>query len=431
MLPASRATAGGLLIYNDTRFPEKYRGLLFAADQTGHAVCAYKVERKGATFAVAEQFDLLKSDDKDFAPRRVVLGPDGAIYIVDARDEKHGRIYRLTWAGTKDQPALPPRGMDSWAKIAALGDDNLVKALQSDDASDREHARRELAKRGEKNRPALVKLFQDADQPDAGRIAALGALESMWNDDARAAALAVLAHDSNADLRRLAADALGLNAARGDEDVHAGLLAALHDAAPEARRSAALAMSRVAADGAADALVNTWAADDGRDLYLRDGLVRAIENLGKPGVDRLIALGESGVQKETDKAALAFTMMRTRPAAEAIPRLLENPHLAAAQRAAVLRSYENYLLVPPVSAAPALDYLMKHPDEDPAVKRAGVEVLAAFDIGAEDARRVGQAFLDKKLPPETRPQVAEILRHYAEKDAECAKLLEAVKKAGE
>ncbi len=465
MLTLDDGFSDGTLVYEDARLPENYRGLIFASDDENHAVRAYKVERKGATFAVRAQFDLFKSGDDLFAPRRPVLGPDGAVYVINNHSGTHARIYRLTWGGTKDQPALPPRGMDSWAKVLKLGDDDLVKALASDDASDRDHARQELGRRGEKNRPAILKLFKDADQPDVARVAALGALESMWNDDVQAAVLFALEHDASADVRRLSADALGLNAAKGNEDVHTILLRALLDAAPEVRRSAALAMSRVAADGAPDNLVNTWANDDGRDRYLSDGLVRAIENLGQPGMDRLIALGESGVDKETAKAVQAFTMMRTRPAAEAIPRVLENPHLKAEERAALIRSYENYLLDPPLSLSPMVDYLTAHPNEDAAVKQAGAEVLAAggalpgpkavewlmgllddkdpklrtpavaalsiFLLRPETARRVGQAFLDGKLPPETRPQVVTILRRDAEKDAECARLLEAVMKAGD
>ena len=173
----ARGAASGLLIYNDSRFPENYRGLLLYPDVEGRSIHAYKVERKGATFEVAEEFELLRSDDPLFRPCQVVVGPDGALYVVDRRGEEQGRIYRLTWAGTKDQPALPPRGMDSWAKIAGLGDDDLIKTLQSEDAGDRDRARRELARRGEKERPALLKLLRDSEQPDAARIAALGALE--------------------------------------------------------------------------------------------------------------------------------------------------------------------------------------------------------------------------------------------------------------
>ena len=86
--------------------------------------------------------------------------------------------------------------------------------------------------------------------------------------------------DSAADLRRLAADAVGRNAAKGDEDVHNALLRVLNDVAPEVRRSVALAMSRVAAEAAPDNLVNAWAFEESGDVYLREGLVRAIENLG-------------------------------------------------------------------------------------------------------------------------------------------------------
>jgi len=284
----------------------------------------------------------------------------------------------------------------------------------------------------------------------------------MWSAGAQAAALSALEHDSNPDVRRLAADAVGLNAAKSDGDVHAVLLRALNDAAPEVRRSAALAMSRVAADWAPDNLVNTWAFDDDRDPYLRDGLVRAIEGLGKPGAERLIALGESGSRKELDKAVQAFTMMRMRPAVDALPRMLENPHLTTPQRAALVRSYENYLLDPPVSLAPMVQYLIDHPAEDPSVKLAGAEALAtggtapgdkavgwalglldekdgelraaganalaALDLAPEEARRVGQALADGALPPEARPAVLRVLGRHADQDAECARLLKQVGK---
>ena len=63
------------------------------------------------------------------------------------------------------------------------------------------------------------------------------------------------------------------------------------------RRAVALAMGRLGGAGAADALVNALAFDDGKDVYLRDGLVRAIESLGKPGIDALLALADSGVHE--------------------------------------------------------------------------------------------------------------------------------------
>src|SRR5205085_9011311 len=70
------------------------------------------------------------------------------------------------------------------------------------------------------------------------------------------------------------------------------------------------------------------------------------------------------------------TMMRTRPAYEALPAVLRNPHLSDADRAALVRSYNNYLLDPPVSVESVFDYLAQHPREPAVVRRAALEVLA-------------------------------------------------------
>jgi putative heme-binding domain-containing protein len=386
MLKTGRGSPAGLLIYNDTRFPENYRGLLLYPDVFRKLIRAYEVEPRGSTFAVAREFEFMKSDDPLFRPCQMVLGPDGAMYVVDWRtdsggagrlwgDAKHGRIYRITWGGTKEQPALPPRPMDSWAGFTKMSDAELLKTLSSEEASYRTRARRELVKRGEKNRLELLKLLGDVEASPLARIAALGALESFWNADVQKA-FARLLEQGDPDLRRLAAEALGLNAAPGDKDAQEALLKALSTDDPSVRRAVALAMGHLNAAGADEALVNALAFDDEKDPYLLDGLVRAIERLGKPGIERLLALAESGVAKDTHRVVEAFTMMRTRPAYEALPAVLRNPHLNEADRAALVRSYNNYLLDPPVSVQPVFDYLTEHPREPAVVRRAALEVLS-------------------------------------------------------
>ena len=110
------------MIYNDAFFPEPYRGLLLYPDVLRRLIRACRVEADGASFKVVEEFELMFSHDPLFRPCQMVVGPNGAIYVVDWRtnsggagrlwgDGKNGRIYRLTWAGTKENPALPPRPM--------------------------------------------------------------------------------------------------------------------------------------------------------------------------------------------------------------------------------------------------------------------------------------------------------------------------------
>ena len=42
-------------------------------------------------------------------------------------------------------------------------------------------------RRGEKNRPALIKLLADGEAPARARLGALGALQSFWNAEVQTA----------------------------------------------------------------------------------------------------------------------------------------------------------------------------------------------------------------------------------------------------
>ncbi|HXD85479.1 MAG TPA: PVC-type heme-binding CxxCH protein, partial [Urbifossiella sp.] len=159
MIKTGRGSPAGLLIYNDTRIPQQYRGLLYYPDVFRKVVRAYKTQPDGSSFKITGEFEFLKSDDPLFRPCQMVTGPDGAIYVCDWRTDSggagklsgdgiHGRIYRIRWAGTKETSAIPLRGMDSWAQIRKLSDDKLADALNSADMTDRVEARKELVRRG-------------------------------------------------------------------------------------------------------------------------------------------------------------------------------------------------------------------------------------------------------------------------------------------
>jgi putative membrane-bound dehydrogenase-like protein len=403
------ASPAGLLVYNDDRLPVQYHDLLYYPDASGRRVRAYHVEGDGSKYAVTEEFDLLRSDDPRYHPSHLAVGPDGALYICDQRSEPGaasqrsadgtgGRIYRLSWSGTEDEPALPLRPMDRWSQIARMAEKELLETLASKGITDRQKARDELVRRGQDGRLALLGLFGPGDQPLPTKIAALGALQSLWSADVQARFIKWLGN-AEADVRRLAADGLALNGAPGDLDIHNALLQNLGDPEPAVRRAMALAMGRINAEGAADVLVTTFKTENSRDPILYDGLLRAIERTGKPGIQQLLDVVDSGVKADRDRVYEAFLALRTRLAAEAIPTLLRSPHPTTEQRASLIRSYTNYQLDPPVSLEPLIDYLLARPAEAASAKVVIKEVLSACDTASdpkvkEKAQQLLQA-LDK------------------------------------
>src|SRR5208283_5251584 len=150
------------------------------------------------------------------------------------------------------------------------------------------------------------------------------------------------------------------------------------------------AMGRIAGPGAADSLINTLRADRDEDPHYHDAILRALERLGKPGIDKLLSLAQSGVEKDVDKVVEAFLRLRTRAAAEAIPELLTYPHLSIPQRVSIIQSHTNYLLDPPLALDPLVEYLKTRNEAFP-VKQAGLEVLAVKGVGKGGAALEGMA----------------------------------------
>lgn len=80
-----------------------------------HRVTAFPLVKEGAGYAEVEPIEILVSKHSSFRPVETRIGPDGAIYVADwfnpiighyqaslrhpDRDEKHGRVWRLTAKG--------------------------------------------------------------------------------------------------------------------------------------------------------------------------------------------------------------------------------------------------------------------------------------------------------------------------------------------
>ena len=393
MIKTGRGSPAGVLIYNDTQLPKQYRGLLYYPDVFRKIVRAYSVSPKGSTFGIPTEFEFLTSDDPLFRPCQMVTGPDGAIYVCDWRtdsggagklwgDGVNGRIYRMTWNGTSEQPALPTKGLDSWAKVSTglATNEAVVQGLNSPDGTVRQLAQLELLRRAKTAPDVIRELFRNGLDVESKttiptRLLCLGGLQQLWNADIQNLFVKLLG-DKDENIRRLAVEALGRNAKPKELAVHEVVAKLLGDDAPAVRRAAALAIGRIGADGAGDVLLNAWKGDDGKDAYLTDAYIRGMERLGKPGLQSLLTLAASGKQAELERVAGAFTAMRTAAAAEALPELLRNPHLPASSHVALIHSYRNYQLDPPISFEPLAGFLEALSKAPVAVKIAGLEVLA-------------------------------------------------------
>src|SRR5262249_319166 len=143
-----------------------------------------------------------------------------------------------------------PRAIDSWSKVARLEDAKLIEELSSFDATLRERARRELVKRGDKNRAELIKLLKKSDARLVARINAAWALGWMYDADVQTELLKQLASGDD-ELKYVCATVIGLFAKKGDVNAQDGLLQATSEEDPAIRRVLNASMGRLRAAGAA------------------------------------------------------------------------------------------------------------------------------------------------------------------------------------
>jgi putative membrane-bound dehydrogenase-like protein len=163
-------TCGGT-IYQGGAFPKEFNDQYIAANVLSNDLYWHIVERKGSSFVNRHGGDLLISGDKWFRPIDTLVGPDGALYVVDwydARanhvdprdnwDKANGRIYRIA---SRTAPIL------ARPLLSQLGSAALVDVLQHPNVWYRTEARRELAERKDASvLPVLRKALGDATSAD-------------------------------------------------------------------------------------------------------------------------------------------------------------------------------------------------------------------------------------------------------------------------
>ncbi len=401
MIKTGRGAPAGLLHYTGTAFPKEFRGVFIYPDVYRKLVRGYFVEPHGATFRITQEFTLMQSDDDYFRPCQAAMGPDGAIYILDWRtdsggagklwgDGVHGRLYRLSWSGTKELPAIPLQPADRWAKLKDNSYAELVDVINSDDFETRQRAVEELVRRGEKHRATFLKILADEKAPAHAKIHALGAIQRFWNADVEATLVKTL-RDKNPNLRRLAADGLGNRmryAPQGQQPKYGYLLPSVAvsrglerqfrtDEDLAVKRQSALALAKIYGQRVAPLIGNALYHEQSGDVYYRDGLIRALEHTGHAGISLFTAWIASDDPKAREKAVRVFEALRTREAAEELATAIQHAEkLTADQRIRLFASYRNYQLNPPITGDPVARWLEGNPDATVQETLAGLSAVS-------------------------------------------------------
>ena len=145
----------GTEILSSDHFPDEYQDNLLVGNVIGfQGILRYRLDDKDSSFAGVEQPYLVQSTDRNFRPTDIEVGPEGAIYFSDwqnpiighmqhhirdpSRDNKHGRIYRITYPS---RPALEP------PQIAGQPIGALLDLLKSPNNRVRYRTRIELSNR--------------------------------------------------------------------------------------------------------------------------------------------------------------------------------------------------------------------------------------------------------------------------------------------
>jgi putative heme-binding domain-containing protein len=177
------------MIYQGGAWPEEYRGQMFMGNIHGHRINMDRLKPKGSSFVASHGPDFLLANDSWARFINMRYGPDGNVYLldwydkqachvgdkVDAWDRDNGRIYKISYRGTK-----PVVGLD----LTKKSDKELVELLENKNEWYVRHARRLLQERAankklDKDTHELLAKLVFGDKPETVRLRALWALHAI------------------------------------------------------------------------------------------------------------------------------------------------------------------------------------------------------------------------------------------------------------
>jgi putative heme-binding domain-containing protein len=381
-LPKVRATSSHA--YTDNRLPQKFKNLFLVADGLSHEILGIFPAKDKSTFLSSEYFTFLSSTDPKFFPSQITQGPDGALYIVDQGCSNEteglgvgGRILRIRWQGTAADPEIPLRSSDSFSSIDEKPVGDLIALLDSEENFMRITSRNALIRKGRDTVDSLIKFFKDEDKASEAKLRALEALAHFWNKEVQLICENILA-DGDPSLQLLAAQYLCRFASPGSDSIFNVLLKHLGSDTPELRNAITLAMGKNNAPGSAESLVNSILFYEGSDIRMLEIFARALELTGKTGMERILAVGDTGVKKDIRKILEVQTMMRTTTALEGTLAWLENQNISDSDIVDLLKSLKNQKQISDAILSQLALYCYKQPTMEAPIKIALLESLSGF-----------------------------------------------------
>jgi putative membrane-bound dehydrogenase-like protein len=220
----------GLLIYEGTLLPAKYRGQPIHAEAGRRIVGHYPLSNDGAGFSAIKEDLVYGAEDDWFRPSDVAVAPDGALFVADWYDARvgghgmtdpqggQGRIYRV--APPKNTPSVPALNLKTT--------DGLIGAFGSPSQAVRFLAHKAIVAQGADAAPMLQRLWKGNDTILRARaLWILGGLPTTGP-----AAIQEALRDRDARFRILGLRVAQLNGA----DMAATSRPLLRDASPQVRR---------------------------------------------------------------------------------------------------------------------------------------------------------------------------------------------------
>lgn len=285
--PIKNITAGpsGVSYYPGTGLGPEWQGTYtlcdFRGSGAGSGVWSFKHKPKGASFEIVEDKKMVWAIEATDAK----WGPDGAFWITDWVDGWEGvgkgRIYRFHDPATIGKPIVKETQALLRTGFAKRPEKELLKLLAHPNQRVRQGAQFELAARGDKSVPALVKLTKAGNEVHARlhAIWALGQIQGRAHKarrDEKSAeldALLPLLADADAHVRGNAARVLGDAGYARAYDV---LVQGTTDGDAHARALATIALGKLGKREAVPALFASLKANADRDPHLRHAAVTAL-----------------------------------------------------------------------------------------------------------------------------------------------------------